>query len=199
MAGEEALTRDQAKADRFLKHLEPLQGALESYGRRLLLDQNAVADVLQSAVANAYRDFDLYAEGTNFRAWIFQYLHLEILNANRKQRREQHQDLPEDLPAEEVSPPAGDELVPLALLEDPEAVLDHCDDAVVRAVRGLREWERSVFLLQAIGEFTYREIADILQVPLGTVMSGLARARLRLRQQLAQYGEQHGLLKRPSS
>ena len=55
--------------------------------------------------------------------------------------------------------------------------------------------ERAALLLQALGEFKYREIAAILQVPIGTVMSGLARCRLRLRRQLIEYGKKRGLLK----
>jgi RNA polymerase sigma-70 factor (ECF subfamily) len=66
---------------------------------------------------------------------------------------------------------------------------------LAQAVRELAPVERAVLLLQAIGEFKYREIAEILQVPIGTVMSTLARSRLRLRQRLVQYGEEHGLLK----
>lgn len=53
-----------------MRHLEPLQASLEAYCRRLLSEPHAIADVLQSAVANAYRNFDRYAEGTDFRAWI---------------------------------------------------------------------------------------------------------------------------------
>jgi DNA-directed RNA polymerase specialized sigma24 family protein len=51
-----------------MRHLEPLQGALEAYCRRLLRDPNGLRDTLQSAAANAFRDFHLYVEGTNFRA-----------------------------------------------------------------------------------------------------------------------------------
>ena len=178
-----------------MQHLEPLQGALESYGRRLLQDRNDVLDVLQSAIANAYRDFQLYAEGTNFRAWIFRYVHLETLNANRKHRRDRHEELPPDTAAEDASETALDERLFKALLDDPDAVLDHCEDAVSQAVMALPSLERAALLLQALGEFKYREIAEILQVPIGTVMSGLARCRLRLRHQLIEYGKKRGLLK----
>jgi RNA polymerase sigma-70 factor (ECF subfamily) len=173
-----------------------LRGPLEAYCRRSLWDRNATADVLQSALANAFRDFHLYAEGTNFRAWMFQYLHLEVLNWNRKHQRDRHEELPPDLAVEETWQPALDEPLFRVLLEDPEPLLDHCDDALSTALRGLTAAERSVFLLHAVGDFKYREIADILGIPLGTVMSTLSRARLRLREQLVRYGEEHGLLRR---
>jgi len=178
-----------------MRHLEPLQGALEAYCRRSLHDPNGVRDVLQSAVANAFRDFHMYVEGTNFRAWIFRYAHMETLNYNRKHARTRHEDLPADLSVEDAWQMALDEPLLKVLLDDPDPVLDQCDAVVAQAVRELADLERAVLLLQAIGEFKYREIAEILQVPIGTVMSTLARSRVGLRQRLVQYGEEHGLLK----
>jgi RNA polymerase sigma-70 factor, ECF subfamily len=189
------LSKGRAKAENFMRHLEPLQGALEAYCRRSLNDPNAVRDVLQSAVANAFRDFHLYVEGTNFRAWVFRYVHLETLNCNRKHARTRHEKLPADLPVEDAWQMALDEPLLTILLADPDLVLDQCDAVLAQAVRELAPLERAVLLLQAIGEFKYREIAEILQVPIGTVMSTLARSRVGLRQRLVQYGEEHGLLK----
>ena len=187
--------KGRAKAENFMRHLEPLQGALEAYCRRSLNNPNSVRDVLQSAVANAYRDFHLYVEGTNFRAWIFRYALLETLNCNRKHSRTRHEELPADLSVEDAWQLALDEPLLKVLLDDPDAVLDQCDAVVAQAIRELAPLERAVLLLLAIGEFKYREIAEILQVPIGTIMSTLARSRVGLRQRLAQYGEEHGLLK----
>lgn len=183
------------KTDRFVKHLEPLQGVLEAFCRRSLRDRNDVADVLQSAVANAFRDFDLYAEGTNFRAWIFRYVSFEVLNRNRGAARRTTVELPPELPAA----PGGhaswiDDTAMDRLLEAPEIVLDECDEALSRAVLELSEMERGIFLLRAIGEFKYREIAEILEVPMGTVMGLLSRSRDRLRCSLFDYARTHGLL-----
>ncbi|MCI0462280.1 MAG: sigma-70 family RNA polymerase sigma factor [Gemmataceae bacterium] len=190
------MSKGRAKAESFMRHLEPLQGALEAYCRRSVRDPNALPDVLQSAVANAYRDFHLYAEGTNFRAWIFRYLHLEVLNWNRRYQRTRHAELPADLSVEESWQLVLDEPLCKALLDDPDPVLDQCDAVLAEAIRDLTFQERAALLLQAVGEFKYREIAEILQVPIGTVMTSLARGRLRLRQRLAHFGAAHGLLKR---
>ncbi len=185
----------EAKAVAFMRHLETLLGALEAYSRRSLYDQNALRDVLQSATANAYQDFHFYAEGTNFRAWIFRYVHLEIQNWNRKQVRHRAAELPVDISVEEAWQFALGEPAYQVLLDDPEQVLDLCDAVLAEAIRELAPVERSVFLLKVIGEFKYREIADILQVPIGTVMSSLARGRARLRHRLVEYGESRGLLR----
>ena len=187
--------QDPDKAERFLRHLEPLQGVLEAYCRRSLHDPGGVSDVLQNAIASTFRGFHLYAEGTNFRAWVFRYLHLEIQNWNRKYRRDRHDDLPADLSVEETWELVLNEPLLQVLLDDPDVVLDECDAVLAEAVRSLAPLECSILLLHAIGEFKYREIADILQVPIGSVMSSLARCRLRLRQRLVAYGEERGLLK----
>jgi RNA polymerase sigma-70 factor (ECF subfamily) len=189
------LADKRTKAENFLSHLEPLRGGLEAYCRRSLRAVNDVPDVLQSAIANAYRDFHLYAEGTNFRAWIFRYVHLEIQNWNRKHDRTRHEELPADLSVEDAWQLALDEPLFKILLDDPDLILDRCDAVLSEAVRALSSLERSVLLLHAVGAFKYREIADILQVPIGTVMSSLARCRLRLRQRLVEYGVERGLLK----
>ncbi|MCI0351027.1 MAG: hypothetical protein L0Z53_16500 [Acidobacteriales bacterium] len=62
--------KDRERSEAFVRHLQPLQGALETYCRRALRAASEVEDALQSAIVHALRDFHLYAEGTNFSAWI---------------------------------------------------------------------------------------------------------------------------------
>jgi RNA polymerase sigma-70 factor, ECF subfamily len=184
------------QADAFLTHLEPVQRALEAYCRRSLRDGNDVADVLQAAVANAFRDFHEFQEGTNFRAWIFRYVNLEMLSRHRAASRSQASGLLTDLAAEESMVDCVGELdVAGAVLSSPERILDGCDELLADAIRQMPLLERSVFLLRAIGEFQYREIAEILTVPMGTVMGLLARGRTRLRSQLMEYARRQGLLR----
>jgi RNA polymerase sigma-70 factor (ECF subfamily) len=186
--------RQQDSGERFLRHLEPLQGALESYCRRVLYRRSDVEDVLQSAVANALRDFHLYVEGTNFRAWMFRYVDFEAKNRNRAIRRARdHGPLPELAAGSDWQSVLEQTEWPV-LLDEPERVLDYCDQELDEAVRGLPETEQRVFLLRALGDFKYREIAEILDVPVGTVMGTLSRARARLRRSLYEFArrpEQH--------
>ncbi|MEX2316354.1 MAG: sigma-70 family RNA polymerase sigma factor [Pirellulales bacterium] len=186
-------TPSDDRAARFLRHLEPLKAALEAYCRRSVYDPNAVEDVLQEAVGKAFRDFHLYAEGTNFRAWIFRYLNLEIYAGNRSFHRERREALAEEPIIENVWELAIDEPIIERLLQQPERVLSQCDDALAEAIGELSPLERSVLLLRAIGQFKHREIAGILEVPMGTIMSALSRARARLRLRLAEYAREHGL------
>ncbi len=184
------------KAQNFLRHLEPLEGALEGFCRRMLRDQGDLQDALQSAIAAAFQDFHLYAEGTNFRAWIFKFVYLEICNRNRKHERTRHEALPAELPIEETWQIILDEPLFKTLLDDPDAVLEQCDARLSEAIRSLSPREQSVFLLRVIGEFKYREVAEILDIPIGSVMGHLAHARLKLRQRLVEYAEEQGLLRR---
>ncbi|MBI1901419.1 MAG: RNA polymerase sigma factor [Planctomycetia bacterium] len=184
------------KAENFLKHLAPLQATLAAFCRRWLRDRNEVADVLQSALATAYRDFHLYAEGTNFRSWIFRYVTYEVLNRNRAAVRRRMGELTREVAAGEPPSLPMDQNVAELLLEEPELVLDRCDDALAGAVHALPDLERSIFLLRSIGDFKYSEIAEILEIPIGTVMGLLSRSRDRLRQQLLDYAKSHGLLPR---
>lgn len=183
-------------ASRFIAQLEPLQRLLEVFSRRYLRDPDEVQDVLQTVVAHAYRDFPEFVEGTNFRAWIFRYVSFEVLNRNRAYDRHRFAELPKDVPARMTAPLAesgvGDFVE--TLLESPETVLAHCDEALSEAVFDLPPLERGIFLLRTIGEFKYREIADLLDVPIGTVMGLLSRSRIRLRRNLSEFGRERGLL-----
>lgn len=193
------MSGESAKTMRFLMHLEPLQGALEAYGRRNLSDPNEIEDVLQTVVGNAYRDFHLYSEGTNFRAWMFRYLNLEIFNRNRRYERHSHEALHGDVVAEHSWERAVAEGAFDSLHESYDDILQHCDEPLAEAVRGLAPLERSALLLRAVGEFKYREIAEILEIPVGTVMSHLARGRARLRRRLAEHFGDPGTRERNAS
>lgn len=185
------------RAERFLCHLGPLRAALSAFCRRSLYRRDDVEDVLQSAIATAFRDFDLYAEGSNFRAWMFRIVANEVLNRNRRDVMRREVDLADDLverAAAEFGPRSEADRDWEQVLENPEPVLDRCEDGMTRAVRALSDQERSILLLRAIGEFKYREIAEILGVPIGTVMGLLSRARQRLRNDLMDYAIEHRIL-----
>ncbi len=194
MESGELASQSDDRAARFLRHLEPLKAGLEAYCRRCVHDPNAVEDVLQEALRTAYRDFHLYAEGTNFRAWIFRYLNLTIYAGNRSYQRERYEVLAEGVPIEDVWDQVIDEPQIETLLERADEVLSHCDEELATAINELKPLERSVLLLRAIGQFKNREISDILDLPIGTVMSAVSRGRTRLRVWLADYAREHRLI-----
>lgn len=167
-------------AERFLALLRPIRRELEVYARRLAWNEPDAPDAVQNAVLNAFRSFDRYHDGTNFRAWMFTILTHEIFKVNRRFARLAQTEFQVDpgtldaLPALEPSAAVTD------WLNSPEALADALDQELLAALKTLTEIERAVLLLRGIGEFRYREIATALEIPMGSVMGHLARARRKM-------------------
>ncbi len=176
--------------DEFTALLEPERDGLWRFAQRQCWDRSAAEDCLQDAVMTAYRKFDVFTPGTSFKAWVFRILINVILNSNSQTRRA-------------LSRRAGTEDLDLVaaleredayenILENVDDYLDRVPDSIKRAVKSLPTHERMVFLLRAVEAFSYREIAQFLDIPMGTVMSHLFRARTRLRETLADYVRETG-------
>jgi RNA polymerase sigma-70 factor (ECF subfamily) len=180
---------DQAQ---FVALLEPERDALWRFASRMCIDKGAAEDCLQDATIVAFRKFDDFTLGTSFRAWMFRILTNTILNNNSKARRAMRQ----------RAAPVVLDLVAAAehehawegVLDDPDTFLDQVSDPIRRAVRGLPTHERMVFLLRAAENFSYRDISETLQIPMGTVMSHLFRARGRLRELLTAHARDTGFV-----
>jgi RNA polymerase sigma-70 factor (ECF subfamily) len=185
------LSRSDDKNVAFLELLLPLQRSLEVYCRRMLRDPSHVEDVLQSAIMEAFARFDRYAEGTNFRAWIFRFVTLELFNRNRKREPTPFGEGLDNIPGQPVQDIPGDALA--GILDNPGPLMEHFEDQVVDALWQLTTAERAVLLLRAIGEFSYHEIHNILAISVGSVIGYLSRSRKKMRQLLADYSAQRGL------
>jgi len=154
----------------------PLFDSLYNFARWLAHNQNDAEDLVQEAYLKALRSFASFQPGTNFRAWMFRILRNTFLSScSRLERRmtvamDSEEDFPV-LPATSVTPES--------LLIDRS-----CNDAVRCAIEQLPVTFREVILLCDVEGASYREIAEILSIPLGTVMSRLARARKAVRESL---------------
>ncbi|HVO09885.1 MAG TPA: sigma-70 family RNA polymerase sigma factor [Vicinamibacteria bacterium] len=143
------------------------------YGTALRLTRNPqdAEDLLQETLLRAYRGFASYRPGTNVRAWLFTILHRVRTDVLRKRGRSpQTTELADDGPA--VNP-------------EHESRLTAGNEDVQRALAEVPEVFRSALVLRDIEEFSYEEIAGILGVPVGTVMSRIHRGRAHLRRLLA--------------
>ena len=189
--------RSRAKDEAFLALLRPLQRPLEVYCRRMLRNRSLTEDVLQSAVTAALVQFAAQ-EVHDFKPWIFRIVTLEVFNRNRKHETASLGEIPTDLTADESCGLIDREEAFDALLEDPDAALQHFDDVAARALLALPAAERAVLLLHAVAELKYREIHELLSIPLGSVIGYLSRARKRLRLSLADYAAERGLHRRPA-
>lgn len=176
------MTKRDDLAESFLALLRPIRRELEVYSQRLVWDEYDAPDAIQNAVMNAFRAFDRYKEQTHFRAWMFKILTHEIFKLNRKHGRLaqlEFQVEPEELaalPASENSFECRD------WLNRPDAFAEALDEKLVASLKILTEAERAVLLMRAIGEFRYREIAEALDIPLGSVMGNLSRARRKMQE-----------------
>jgi RNA polymerase sigma-70 factor (ECF subfamily) len=144
---------------------------------RLLGDRGKAEDIVQETYLQAWKSFHRYQRGTNCRAWLFKILFHTVYHYRRKWlsvKTEGQEYLEENLAYTE---PVADRLT---------------DHEIVAALERIPAEFRSVVLLADVEEFSYREIAGILDIPIGTVMSRLSRARKLLRSELAELARSMG-------
>jgi RNA polymerase sigma-70 factor, ECF subfamily len=174
------------KAGLFLELLQPIEGELEAYSRRLVWDPQDVRDALHNALARAIGAFDRYHAGTNFRAWIYKILTREAFALNRKHSRiaaREFQMEPEEIAALAAESPI--EPGPATSSDPVEGWQELLDQNLVFALRTLADEERATLLLRGLGGFRYQEIAEALEMPVGSVVGYLGRARKKMRLALA--------------
>jgi RNA polymerase sigma-70 factor (ECF subfamily) len=140
---------------------------------------------VQETFAKAYAAFHQFQPGTNLRAWLHRILSNTFINSYRKKRREPIQDL--GIEFQEDWQVGSDPLAPPARSAEAEALDRLADSDILQALRKLPEEFRVAIYLADIEGYPYREIAEMMGTPIGTVMSRLHRGRAKLRQQLAQH------------
>lgn len=151
--------------ERFAAEALPLFKVLYAAARRLTGSAHDAEDLVQETYMRGYRAFDSYAPGTNLRAWLYRILHNVRADAYRKAgRTPEAGELPGDGPA----------VAPLQVQFDAELDLE-------RALSRVPETFREAVILRDIEELSYEEIAHVLGIPIGTVMSRLHRGRALLR------------------
>jgi RNA polymerase sigma-70 factor (ECF subfamily) len=172
-----------------------MQYAPQLYNAALRMTRNRAdaEDLVQETYLRAYRSYATFEAGTNLRAWLFRILTNTFINAYRaKQRRPQETDLGdmEDLylyrrigQVNPASVSAEDQLLDL-----------FTDDEVKAALEELPEAFRLPVLLADVEEFSYKEIAEMLDIPIGTVMSRLHRGRKAMHKRLFDFAQARGLI-----
>ena len=152
--------------------------------RRLVGSREEAEDLVQETYARAFRSWRSFTPGTNMRAWLLRILtNLNVDRGRRVQRAPQTQPLEESdyFLANKLASAAGEEA-----LEQEQVVERLSQDSIVNALAEIQPQFRDVVVLVDIGDFTYADAAQILDVPIGTVMSRLHRGRRALKQKLAE-------------
>ncbi|ALN15859.1 MAG: sigma-70 family RNA polymerase sigma factor [Acidipropionibacterium acidipropionici] len=189
---DEAEETDQQRAARFER--DAMEYLDQLYGAALRMTRNAAdaEDVVQETYAKAFASFKQFRPGTNLKAWLFRILTNTYINTYRKaQRRPQTSD-DENVEDWQIARAASHEATGLRSAEV-EALDAMPDTQVVRALDSLSEDFREVVTLADIEGFSYKEIAQIMGTPIGTVMSRLNRARKQLRGQLVDVAGARGI------
>jgi RNA polymerase sigma-70 factor (ECF subfamily) len=172
-----------------LVHLD----ALYATGLRMTRDPRDAEDLVQDTMLSAYRFFNKFEPGTNCKAWLFKILTNTFINKYRKRVRERevrdvidHEDTP-SLMSEDVAEAS----------RDPEGTMigSLLSDDVKKALEAVPYDYRMAVVLCDLEEFSYKEIADIMDCPVGTVMSRLHRGRRLLQKSLRDYAINQGIVK----
>lgn len=173
----------------------PHLNALQAYALKLTNDPEDADDLVQDTMLKAFRFFDKFEKGTNCKAWLFQIMKNSFINNYRKHSKEPDkvdyedvQNFYENIKADEVKSHhfQGD------------AFTDILDDEIVNALSTLPDDFRTIVFLSDIEGYSYEEIADFLDCPIGTVRSRLHRARKMLYALLYTYAQSKGLVEIPS-
>ena len=173
--------RDRA---RFEEEALALADQVYRVARRLVGSREEAEDLVQETYARAFRSWRSFTPGTNMRAWLLRILtNLNVDRGRRVQRTPQTQPLEETdyFLANKLASTAGEDV-----LEQEQVVERLSQDSVVAALSEISPQFREVVVLVDIGDFTYADAAQILDVPIGTVMSRLHRGRRALKQKLAE-------------
>jgi RNA polymerase sigma-70 factor (ECF subfamily) len=154
----------------------PLFDSLYNFARWLARDSNDAEDLVQEAYLKALRSFASFQYGTNFRAWMFQILRNTFLSSRTKLERRMTVSMDSEKDRPELAVDTN----------TPETILMNRSNSqlVEHAIEDLPVHYRETLLLCEVEDMSYQEIAEILSIPIGTVMSRLARARKSVRESL---------------
>lgn len=184
------LTRDEKKKQKdFDEEIIPHMDALYNFALRLTTDPNDAEDLVQDTIVKAYRFFSSYEKGTNAKAWMFRILKNSFINNYRKTSKK-----PSQVDYDEVSSYYESIRAERTETSDLESLMfrEMMDDDLSNALTRLPEDFRTVVLLCDVEGYTYEEIANMLDVPIGTIRSRLHRGRNLLKTELLEYAKKRG-------
>lgn len=176
---------DQAKDiyDDFEREALPLMQDIYRVAFWLSRDQSEAEDLTQETFTQAYKSFHRYEKGTNCKAWMMTILHHTNIKRLRKKTRIKTIEDPE-------------EQIAATIAFEPSIPQNITDEDVLEALKRVPAQFRNVVLMADVEEFAYKEVAQILEIPIGTVMSRLHRGRKLLRIELAAYARAYGIGRR---
>ena len=182
----------------FAEDAMPLMDGLYSAAMRMTRNAADAEDLVQETYLKAFNAYERFETGTNLKAWMYRILTNSYINAYRKkQRRPDEYDIDDIEDLYLYRRLGGAESAVLSRSAEDELLEMFGEDEVKLALEDLPEHYRMPILLADVEGFAYKEIAEILDVPIGTVMSRLHRGRKQLQKRLYSFAEEHRLLPDP--
>ena len=183
---------DPALRDRFEREVLPILPNLYGAALRFTRNPQDAEDLVQETYLRAFRGFAGFQEGTNLRAWMYRILTNTFINIYRKKQREPVTVQDDDIEDWYLYDRLGSSTVEASA--ESEVLEKLPDEDVQRALEALPEGFRMAVLLADVEGFSYREIAQIMDIPIGTVMSRLHRGRKALQKALWETVRERGLV-----
>lgn len=184
--------QDAELAQRFEEEALPLIDQL--YGGALRMTRNPAdaEDLVQETYVKAFQAFDSFKQGTNLKAWLYRIMTNTYINSYRKAQRQPVQSSAEDVTDYQLLESASHDSTGLESAEV-EALKNLPDQNIVEAMNNLSDDYRMAVYYADVEGLPYKEIAEIMGTPLGTVMSRLHRGRKQLREALKDVAQEHGI------